>query len=304
MKKTPPYLKKGDKVGIVCPAWKVDTDLHDAVRLLTAWGLEVVLGKTVQSSDRQYAGSDELRAEDFQRMLDNDEIKAVFAARGGYGCVRMIDRVNFAHFALAPKWIIGFSDVTVIHSHIHRNYGIPTIHGQMPITIPDATKESLLSLKETLFGKNPLYEYTSTHKNILGETEGIVIGGNLALLINVLGSISDMDYDGKILFIEDVGEFYYAIDRMLWTLKRAGKLKNLKGLLVGGFTNLKDNKVPFGISIEELVLEVVGEYGYPVAFDFPAGHIDNNYSLIFGREAHLTVREHQVRFAYVDDRGQ
>lgn len=301
MKKTPPYLKKGDKVGIVCPAWKVNNDLEDAIALLKSWDLDVVVGKTVHSSYRQYAGSDELRAQDFQSMLDNDEIKAVFAARGGYGCVRMIDLVNFSHFAAKPKWIIGFSDVTVIHSHIHRNFGIPTIHGQMPITIPDATKESLLSLKDTLFGEMPSYEYQSEHTNIAGEGEGVVIGGNLALLVNVLGSVSDVDYDGKILFIEDVGEFYYSIDRMLWTLKRAGKLKNLKGLLVGGFTNLKDNKVPFGITLEELILEIVGEYGYPVAFDFPAGHIDNNYTLIFGAQASLSVNEHHVCLAYIDE---
>lgn len=300
MKKTPPYLKKGDKVGIVCPAWKVDNDLKDAVTLLESWGLNVVVGRTVHSSYRQYAGSDKLRAQDFQAMLDDDEIKAIFAARGGYGCVRMIDLVNFSHFASKPKWVIGFSDVTVIHSHIQKNYEIQTIHGQMPITIPDATKESLSSLKDTLFGKKPLYAYRSEHTNISGESEGIVVGGNLALLVNVLGSVSDMDYDGKILFIEDVGEFYYSIDRMLWTLKRAGKLKNLRGLLVGGFTNLKDNKVPFGISVEELILEIVGEYGYPVAFDFPAGHIDNNYTLIFGAEARLNVKDRQVHLAYID----
>ncbi|MEH6304844.1 LD-carboxypeptidase [Olivibacter sp. CPCC 100613] len=300
MKKTPPYLKKGDKVGIVCPAWKVDNNLDDAINLLKSWDLNVVLGKTVHSSYRQYAGSDELRAQDFQSMLDNEEIKAVFAARGGYGCVRMIDLVDFSSFEKNPKWLIGFSDITVIHSHVQRNYGIPTMHGQMPITVPEATKESLLSLRDTLFGKNPLYEYQSKHTNIIGESQGIVIGGNLALLVNVLGSSSDMDYDGKILFIEDVGEFYYAIDRMLWTLKRAGKLKNLKGLLVGGFTNLKDSKVPFGLSIEELVREIVSVYDYPVAFDFPAGHIENNNALIFGAIAHLSVKEHHVRMTYGD----
>ncbi|WP_345230432.1 LD-carboxypeptidase [Olivibacter ginsenosidimutans] len=298
MTKTPPYLKKGDQVGIVCPAWKVDQDLTGAITLLQSWGLNVILGKTVHSSYRQYAGSDELRAHDFQQMLDNDDIRAVFAARGGYGCVRMIDRVDFSRFAKHPKWIIGFSDVTVIHSHVHQHYGIPTIHGQMPITIPDATKASLNSLRETLFGKTPVYEYQSTHLNLAGETKGQVIGGNLALLVNVLGSVSDMDYNGKILFIEDVGEYYYAIDRMLWTLKRASKLKNLKGLLVGGFTSLKDSATPFGISIPDLVHEIVGEYGYPVAFDFPAGHIDNNFTLILGKEAQLHVEKRQVRLVY------
>lgn len=298
MTKTPTFLKKGDKVAIVCPAWKVDDSLQDAVNLLNSWGLEVVLGKTVNSSYRQYAGSDELRAEDFQRMLDDDSVKAIFAARGGYGCVRMIDQVDFTNFAAKPKWIVGFSDVTVIHSHIHALYGIPTIHGQMPITIPDATKESLLSLQDTLFGKKALYEYKSESEQVIGEAQGVLIGGNLALLVNVLGSISDMNYDNKILFIEDVGEFYYSIDRMLWTLKRAGKLSKLKGLIIGGFTNLKDNKIPFGLSMVALVKEIAGEYGYPIAFDFPAGHIDNNYTLVLGKNVYLKVAKHKVTLAY------
>jgi muramoyltetrapeptide carboxypeptidase len=298
MTKTPTFLKKGDKVAIVCPAWKVDDSLQDAVNLLNSWGLEVVLGKTVNSSYRQYAGSDELRAEDFQRMLDDDSVKAIFAARGGYGCVRMIDQVDFTNFAAKPKWIVGFSDITVIHSHIHALYGIPTIHGQMPITIPDATKESLLSLQDTLFGKKALYEYKSESEQVVGEAHGVLIGGNLALLVNVLGSISDMNYDNKILFIEDVGEFYYSIDRMLWTLKRAGKLSKLKGLIIGGFTNLKDNKIPFGMSMVELVKEIAGEYGYPITFDFPAGHIDNNYTLILGKNVYLKVAKDKVTLAY------
>lgn len=298
MTKTPTFLKKGDKVAIVCPAWKVDDSLQDAVNLLNSWGLEVVLGKTVNSSYRQYAGSDELRAEDFQRMLDDDSVKAIFAARGGYGCVRMIDQVDFEKFAAKPKWIVGFSDITVIHSHIHALYGIPTIHGQMPITIPDATKESLLSLQDTLFGKKALYEYKSESEQVIGEAQGVLIGGNLALLVNVLGSISDMNYDNKILFIEDVGEFYYSIDRMLWTLKRAGKLSKLKGLIIGGFTNLKDNKIPFGLSMVALVKEIAGEYGYPIAFDFPAGHIDNNYTLVLGKNVYLKVAKHKVTLAY------
>ncbi|MFC6103740.1 S66 peptidase family protein [Olivibacter domesticus] len=298
MTKTPAYLKKGDKVAIVCPAWKVDDNLQDAVNLLNSWGLEVVLGKTVNSSYRQYAGSDELRAEDFQVMLNDDSIKAIFAARGGYGCVRMIDQVDFTNFAVKPKWIIGFSDITVIHSHIHALYGVPTIHGQMPITIPDATKASLISLHDTLFGKKALYEYESESEQVVGQAQGVLIGGNLALLVNLLGSVSDMNYDGKILFVEDVGEFYYSVDRMLWTLKRAGKLSKLKGLIIGGFTNLKDNKIPFGMSMNELVKEIAGEYGYPIAFDFPAGHIDNNYTLILGKDVSLKVEKHKVVLTY------
>ncbi|QNL51231.1 LD-carboxypeptidase [Olivibacter sp. SDN3] len=299
MTKTPAYLKKGDKVGIVCPAWKAETDINPAIKLLEAWGLGVIIGKTVHSSYRQYAGSDELRTADFQNMLDSDEIKAIFAARGGYGSVRIIDEIDFTSFEKDPKWIIGFSDITVIHSHIHQLFAIPTIHGQMPLTIPDATKASLNSLQDTLFGKKPFYTYKSKAPHVPGEATAPVIGGNLALLVSVLGSVSDMDYDGKILFIEDVGEFYYAIDRMLYTLKRAGKLAKLQGLIVGGFTNLKDNKVAFGWHISELIKDIVGAYGYPIAFDFPAGHIDDNYTLILGREATLKVTQDTVSLRYI-----
>lgn len=299
MRKTPVYLKKGDKVGIVCPAWKAETGINPAIKLLESWGLEVIVGETVHSSYRQYAGSDQLRAADFQKMLTNDEIKAIFAARGGYGSVRMIDQIDFSPFKENPKWIIGFSDITVIHSHIHQLLALPTIHGQMPLTIPDATTASLNSLKDTLFGKKPFYTYSSKTAHVLGEATAPVIGGNLALLVSLLGSVSDMDYDGKILFIEDVGEFYYTIDRMLYALKRAGKLAKLKGLIVGGFTNLKDNKVPFGWSVSELIKDIAGAYGYPIAFDFPAGHIDNNYTLILGKEATLSITQDTVSLRYV-----
>jgi muramoyltetrapeptide carboxypeptidase len=232
-------------------------------------------------------------------MLDDAAIKAIIAARGGYGTVRIIDQLDFTEFAKNPKWIVGFSDLTVLHCHIHAVLRIPTIHGQMPLTIPDATKESLHTLRQALFGEDLSYTYESTGENIEGEGEGILVGGNLAVLASISGSGSEIDYKEKILFIEDVGEYYYAVDRMMWMLKRAGKLKDLRGMVIGGFTAMKDKQPGFGFSVEQIVFDLVSEYGYPVATDFPAGHIDNNMSLILGKKVSLQVKRKSVRLDYI-----
>lgn len=292
---TPAYLKAGDKVAITCPAKKLPGDVNDAVKLLESWGLEVVLGETVTASFHQYAGTDELRAKDLQRFLDDNSIKAIFAARGGYGTVRIIDALDFSEFVKSPKWVVGFSDITVLHNHIQRNYQIQSIHGQMPLSIPDATKYSLETLRLALFGEPLAYDYTAGALDIRGEAHGILTGGNLSLLIALSGSVSEVDYDGKILFIEDVGEYLYSLDRMMWNLKRAGKLKNLKGLITGGFTGLKDNEIPFGKTAEQIIYEHVKDYGYPVCFNFPAGHISDNHALVFGRDVLLDVSNSHVR---------
>jgi muramoyltetrapeptide carboxypeptidase len=294
-----PYLKKGDKIAITCPAKKLPNPMDDAVRLLQSWGLEVVLGQTTNASYHQFAGDDDLRAQDLQQFIDDDSIKAIVAARGGYGTIRIIDKVDFSHIAQKPKWIIGFSDITVLHSHLHTNYGLQTIHGQMPVNIPDATTASLTTLKKALFGEAFSYQFNSHSLNRTGQATGQVIGGNLSLLIAMLGSVSDMDYDGKILFLEDVGEYLYSVDRMLYTLKRAGKLNNLAGLIVGGFTELKDNEIPFGFTVAEIVMSLVGEFNYPVCFDFPAGHIPDNHAIIFGKTLNISVSEHQVTALYI-----
>jgi muramoyltetrapeptide carboxypeptidase len=280
---TPPYLQKGDRVAIVCPAKKLPQPMDDAVALLQSWGLEVVLGETVTASYYQFAGDDVLRAQDLQRYVNDDSIKAIFAARGGYGTVRIIDQVDFSRLAAHPKWIIGFSDITVLHAHLFTNYNLQTIHGQMPINIPDATGPSLATLRKALFGEELNYNITPHPLNRTGSGNGILIGGNLAILLSLSGSISDYSYDGKILFIEDVGEYLYSIDRMLYTLKRAGKLKSLAGLIVGGFTDLKDNDIPFGQTAQEIIRTIVEEYDYPVCFDFPAGHVRDNWALVMGR---------------------
>ena len=294
----PPYLKKGDKIAITCPAKKTAGPMTDAVNLLQAWGLEVVLGETVNASYHQFAGDDEMRASDLQRFIDDDSVKAIIAARGGYGTVRMIDKVNFSRFIQQPKWIIGFSDITVLHAHLFANYNTQTIHGQMPVNIPDASAGSLETLRRALFGEGLHYHFNSHALNRAGKCFGVLVGGNLSLLIAISGSVSDLDYTDKILFIEDVGEYLYAVDRMLRTLKRAGKLKNLAGLIIGGFTDIKDNDIPFGQTVPEIIMEIVEEYHYPVCFEFPAGHIPNNCSLILGRELHLIVEKHALTTTY------
>lgn len=273
--------------------------MTDAVALLQSWGLEVVLGDTVNASYHQFAGDDDLRARDLQRFLDDDSIKAIIAARGGYGVIRMIDKVDFSHFAQHPKWLIGFSDITVLHTHLFGNYQLQSIHGQMPINIPDASARSLDTLRKALFGESLNYEFKSHTLNRSGDGNGILVGGNLSLLVTVSGSVSDIDYAGKVLFIEDVGEYLYAIDRMLRNLKRAGKLANLAGLIVGGFTDVKDNDIPFGQTVPEIIMEIVKEYDYPVCFDFPAGHIPDNCSLILGRSIDLSVQEQRVTVKFV-----
>lgn len=285
------YLKKGDKIAITCPAKKLPKPMNDAVALLQSWGLEVILGDTVNASYHQFAGDDELRAKDLQRFINDDGIKAIIAARGGYGTIRMIDLVDFSHFAQNPKWLIGFSDITILHTHLYANYGAQSIHGQMPVNIPDASAHSLETLRKALFGEKLHYQFKSHTLNRIGNGTGILLGGNLSLLVAVSGSVSDINYTGKILFIEDVGEYLYAIDRMLRCLKRAGKLSKLAGLIVGGFTDVKDNDIPFGQTVPEIIMDIVKEYNYPVCFDFPAGHIPDNCSLIFGQQVELSVQE-------------
>jgi muramoyltetrapeptide carboxypeptidase len=285
----PPYLKKGDKIAITCPAKKLPNPMTDAITLLQSWGLEVVLGETVNASYHQFAGDDELRAKDLQRFIEDDSIKAI----------RSIDKVDFGNFARQPKWIVGFSDITVIHAHLQANYGAQSIHGQMPVNIPDASTRSLETLRMALFGEPMSYDIPLHTLNRDGEGSGLLIGGNLSLLVAITGSVSDMDYAGKILFIEDVGEYLYAIDRMMHTLKRAGKLANLAGLIAGGFSEIKDNDIPFGQTVPEIIMQVVSEYNYPVCFDFPAGHIPDNNSLMLGRDVQLSISSHLANVTYL-----
>jgi len=303
MIKQPAYLKKGDKIAIVCPASRLPKKIDAAIHVLQEWGLEVVTGKSVSAGDHQFAGDDALRAEDLQHFLDDPEIKAIIAGRGGYGTIRIIDDLDFTVFQENPKWIVGFSDITVLLAHVYAQFGIQSIHGQMPYTFDDATPGSLESLRAALFGEEIVYNYESLAEkpadfvpqpgsvpNRPGQMNGILIGGNLTLLVMLQGSASEMDYTDKILFIEDVGERPAAIDRMMRMLKRAGKLSRLKGLIVGAFNELPEEKIPFGQSPEEIIWEVVKDYNYPVWFDFPLGHIEDNRAMTVGKNFILSVQ--------------
>lgn len=285
----PPYLKKGDKIAIVCPAKKLPKSIESAITLLKEWGLQVITGKTLTAEHHQFAGDDTLRAADLQGFLDDPEIKAIIAGRGGYGTIRIIDKLDFTKFKATPKWIIGFSDITVLLSHLFAALNTQSIHGQMPYTFDEASSESLESLKTALFGGQLCYNHTSNFENRSGITEGVLIGGNLTLLVAVQGSASEMDYTGKILFIEDVGEHEYSIDRMMRILKRSGKLARLKGLIVGAFNEITPETIPFGASPEQVIWDIVKEYDYPVCFNFPTGHIDDNRAMVLGKKTELTI---------------
>lgn len=298
MIKQPPYLKKGDKVGITSPAKKLTAELSKAIAVLEHWGLEVVLGAHVYAAHHQFAGTDEQRRTDLQNFLDDPEIKAIFASRGGYGTIRIIDGLNFTKFQEEPKWVIGFSDITILLSHILAKTNTQSIHGQMPKTFETGTDESLESLRKALFGAAQTYTYESEFENKTGTAEGILIGGNLTLLIAAEGSDSAFDYTDKILFIEDVGEHEYAIDRMMRTLKRTGKLAKLKGLIVGAFNGYEVEELPFGQSPEQIIAEIVKDYDYPVCFNFPVGHIDDNKAMVIGKQLQLSIQKQVVQFKF------
>ena len=228
----------------------------------------MVLASNIFDEHHQYAGTDEQRIQGFQELLDNDAVKAIICARGGYGCVRIIDKLNFAGFEARPKWITGYSDLTVFHSHIHTNFGVETLHATMAIYVPTNTDDALGKLQKGLVGEKISYKVTTHELNRKGKARGIITGGNLSIVYALSGSVSDIDTRGKILFIEDLEEYLYHIDRMMMQLKRSGKLSNLAGLIVGGMNNMNDNAVPFGKSAYEIISEAVSGYNYPVCFNF------------------------------------
>ena len=298
---TPSYLKKGDSIGIVATARKISlSELKPAIDKFTEWGLNVVLGKNIFYESNQYAGTDEQRLSDIQQMLDDDSIKAIIVARGGYGTVRIIDKIDFSKFEKNPKWIIGYSDITVLHSHIHQNFGIETLHATMPLNFPVGGKDNnaILSLKKALFGEKIIYEIGINSLNKNGKVSGIVTGGNLSLLYALASTPSYIDTSGKVLFIEDLDEYLYHIDRMMMQLKRSGKLKNLAGLVVGGMTEMKDNTISFGKTAYEIIADAVSEYNYPVCFGFPAGHIEDNRALILGRKINVNISSENAKIEF------
>ena len=287
----PTYLKQGDKIGLISTARKINKEeLQSAIELLRSWGLEIVLGQNLFNSYHQFSGTDQERQSDLQHMLDNEHVKGIICVRGGYGTVRIIDSLNFELFQKQPKWLAGFSDITVLHSHIHK-LNIATLHSTMPISFSSNTTEAINSLKAALFGEDISIEVSAHPLNRIGEAKGQIVGGNLSILYSLIGSPSEIDTKDKIVFIEDLDEYLYHIDRMMMNLKRSGYLSHLKGLIVGGMSKMNDNKIPFGKEAEKIIYDAVCEYDYPVCFGFPAGHISDNRAIKLGQIAHLKVNK-------------
>ena len=291
----PPFLKKGDTVGITCPARFITTEeIQLAIDTLKSWGLTILLGETLGKKDNQYGGTDAERRADFQRMLNNPDVKAIIAARGGYGTVRIMDDLDFRAFMDKPKWIVGFSDITYIHTQLGCNIGVESLHAIMPITFPVNTAEAIQSLKGALFGETLEYTFPAHELNRNGYMQGEIVGGNLSILYSNLGTKTILDTNKKILLLEDLDEYLYHIDRMMMAMKRAGKLQNLAGLVVGGLSDMKDNTIPFGKTAEEIIAEHVAEYDYPVCFNFPCGHISDNRAVFMGKQAKVEVGDHSI----------
>lgn len=288
---TPSYLTKGDTVAIIATARKIDaSSLEPAVRLLESWGLHVVMGKSIGKELNQLAGPDWQRATDLQEMIDNPSIKAVWAAKGGYGTVRIIDRVDFTNFKKKPKWIAGFSDVTVLHSHIN-NMGIETIHSLMAVSAATASEDAKETFRKALFGEKLSYTISAHPFNKKGEAKGEFVGGNLSVLYSIMGSNSQVDCKGKILFIEDLDEYLYHIDRMMMNLKRNGWFNEIKALVIGGMTSMNDNEIPWGKDALEIIQDILKDYDFPIIYNFPAGHIKDNRALILGGNVSLEVTD-------------
>lgn len=304
--KQPPYLKAGDTIGITSPAGFITMpEILPAIAMIESWGFKVKIGKTIDKRDFTMGGTDQERAADLQQMLDDPEIKAIMCARGGYGLVRIIDLLNFDRFVKIPKWIIGFSDVTVLHCHLNRQFGIASIHSKMCNSFPtdpavaDAMQlATIMSIKKLLKGENMQYQGPIVGINKPGRASGILVGGNLSIIESMAGTKSDLITDGKILFVEDTGEYLYNLDRMFWNLKRTGKLDRLAGLIIGGFKVKPDDPgEEFGKTIYDIVQEKISHYGYPVAYDFPVGHQKNNFALKCGVKHSLEVGANESRLS-------
>lgn len=279
-------------IGICAPARKVTPEeLAPGIALLQAHGFRVKLSDHLYGAYHQFSGTDAERAADVQQLLDDPEVEVIIAARGGYGCLRIVDRINFEVLRHQPRLFVGFSDLTVFHQHLYRHYQLPFLHAPMVFSFQHerTTPEALQHLLRVLQGAAPVYNIVPHPLNRTGVASGVLVGGNLSILYALAGSASAADTDGKILFLEDLDEYLYHIDRMMMQLKRAGKLSGLQGLVVGGMSDMKDNAVPFGKTAESIIREAVDAYDYPVMFGFPAGHIRDNHPLYLGREHTLTV---------------
>ena len=301
----PPYLKAGDTVAIVAPSGVLKNKkevIEQARALLNSWGLHSVVGKNVYKQANHFAGTDNERCEDFQKALDDPTISAILCARGGYGTVRILDKLDYTKFRNHPKWLIGYSDITALHNQFH-NEGFESLHAMMCTSMQDdleEIKETISTFKDAIFGKSLSYTLEGSEYNKSGTSSGPLVGGNLTLLHTMLGSKTSIDVSGKILFIEEVGEHKYHIDRMLQSLKRAGYFDNCKGVIVGDISNMRKNTTPWGSSIEQLILDALSDYNFPIAFKMPAGHEDDNRALILGRTIRLNVNKEKSTVMFED----
>lgn len=295
----PPHLKKGDTVAIICTARKFfPEDAKPAIELLESWGLKAKLGRTIGLDSCQLGGTDIERAADLQEQMDDPTVKAIWCARGGYGTVRIIDKVDFTNFKKNPKWIMGFSDVTVLHSHLN-TLGVASLHSIMPFTVPRAPEEVKETLRKALFGELIAYEVPSASYNRNGKAKGELVGGNISILYSLLGSKSSIDTKDKILYIEDLDEYLYHIDRMMYNIKRNGYFDQVKGIIVGSLSDMHDNEIPFGQNAVQIINTITEEYNIPVAFDFPAGHQKDNRTLVLGSQVEFEVNETEVSLKFI-----
>ena len=294
--KTPPFLKPNSKIRIVSPAGKIKKErVVPAVIWLEKQGYKVELGKHVFAQHFQFAGPDAQRLDDLQTAFDDPETDVIICSRGGYGLVRIIDKIDFTEFKKYPKWLVGFSDITILHSCLN-NLGVATIHGAMPpffFNKNSEPNENLDSLMDLLTGGKSSYNFIKNKKNRTGNTTAELVGGNLSIIVSLLGTKYDLETNGKILFIEEIDEYLYHIDRMLRQLKFAGKLDKLAGLVIGDFTSIKDNDSPFGQTVEEIIIDAIKGYNFPICFGFPAGHDKKNMALAFGEKWNLNVTEYE-----------
>ncbi|MEP6466753.1 MAG: LD-carboxypeptidase [Parafilimonas sp.] len=293
----PPYLKKGDTIGMICPSGFMPLQkAKKCIETLQQWGFKVEVGKTVGNQNNYFSGTDKERLNDLQTMLDDENIKAIYCGRGGYGLSRIIDEINFEKFVQQPKWIIGYSDITLLHAHVFSNFNIASLHAPMAAAFNDIEESEIYiqSIFNSLTGKQQDYQIASHFLNRDGVCEGELVGGNLSLLAHIIGSKSDINTKNKILFIEDIGEYKYNIDRLLMQLKRADKIHALAGLIIGNFAEIKDTIIPFGQAIEDIIVDKVKAYKFPVCFDFPVGHAKENYALKIGANFQLSVGKAEV----------
>ncbi len=294
----PPYLKPGDTVAIVAPSGILKNrqkEVQQAVELLKSWGLHAVVGDHVFSQDNHFAGTDAQRCEDFQKAMDDPKVSAIWCARGGYGTVRIIDNLDYTKFRKHPKWLIGYSDITALHNQFH-NEGFESIHALMCTSLTDALNdisESVETYRKAIFGEPLQYNLKGSQYNRIGKVSAPLVGGNLTMLHTMLGSKTSIDTSEKILFIEEIGEYKYHIDRMLQSLKRAGYFDNCKGLLVGDMSKLRKNTTLWGSSVEQLILDALSDYDFPICFNMPAGHEKDNRAMILGRTIEMNVSKEQ-----------